>query len=109
MIHPNDLDRLAVRVESLMRVRTHDWHPADELDLRQRLPGGRDRRKLPSPEELRGMAADLRADSKSHPDLEAKYRLWIGTALDLEGHVHANDPRNPRRMIRDIVRGRRPF
>jgi len=102
MIAPLDLQRLAVRVENMMRQRTHGWNPADELEFHQRLPGGYDRRKLPSPEDLRQMALDL----KSHPDLHEKYRLWIATALALEDLIRENDPRNPKRMMRDMARGR---
>jgi len=102
MLTPLDLQRLAVRVEGLMHQHTHGWHPADELDLRNRLPGGRDPRALPTPEALREMAR-----TGQMPDYE-KYRLWISTALTLEGHVRDNDPRNPKRIMRDMARGRWP-
>lgn len=97
---PLDLQRLAVRIENLMYQRTYGWHPADELDFHHRMPGGGDPRALPAPEALRQMAR-----TGQMPDYE-KYRLWISTAMTLEDHVRDNDPRNPKRIMRDMARGR---
>ena len=104
MISPLDLKRLAVRIEGLQHTRTHGWHPADELEFKNLLPTGRDRRKLPNPEELNRMA-----DAREQPAMQ-DCTLWVQTALRLDAIKQQNDPRNnPRRMIRDIFRGRHPF
>ncbi len=103
MINPLDLQRLAFRIETLMRTSTSGRHPADELDFKNRLPQGRDRRKLPSPVGLRAMA-----EAGDSPDPQS-YRLWLSTALDLEGFQSRNRPGSPKRMIRDMQRGKMPF
>ena len=102
MISLLDLQRLAVRIERLQRMSRHGWHPADDLEFRNLLPGGRDRRAVPEPSELRRMA-----DEKETPP-PAEFRIWLQMTLHLEGLVHQNDPRNPRRIIRDMARGRFP-
>jgi len=102
MSSPLDLQRLAVRVEALQRTGTHDWDPADEHEFRARLPEGRDPRHLPAPETLRSMANHVETPSTSD------WQKWISTARHLEDLAHANDPRNPRRAFRDMVRGRLP-
>jgi hypothetical protein len=100
MPHLLDLERLALRIERLRHTSTHGWAPADELEFRNRLPDGRDtRRGLPQPELLRSRDAQV---------TEAQYRLWLQFTLDLEGLAHRNDPRNPNRVIRDMMRGRFP-
>lgn len=73
MIDTLTLQRLAVRIERLKHTATHGWHPADEMEFRQRL------------------------------------QRLNQTLLDLESLAHRNDPRNPRRIMNDIIRGRRPF
>ena len=103
MISPLDLQRLAVRIENLQHTRTHGWDNADDLEFRNLLPGGRDRRALPDPAGLREMAA--KGESPDHGD----YRLWHQMALHMEGLVRQNRPDNPRRIIRDMVRGKIPF
>jgi len=103
MISPLDLQRLAVRIERLQRMSRHRWHPADDLEFANLLPGGRDRRAVPDPAELRRMA-----DAREIPP-PAKFRLWNQMTLHLEGLAHQNDPRNPRRIIRDMSRGRFPI
>lgn len=98
---PRELISLAARIERLQRTSTHGWHPADELDFKNRLPGGRLRnpaRELPHPDDLRGMTV-----------VPPEYRYWVQTVLHLEGLVRDNDPRNPKRMIRDVMRGKRRF
>ncbi len=111
MINPLDLERLAVRIERLQHTRTHGWHPADELQLRQGLPGGFARNKLPDPKDLREWAGLIRAGQESEGVLSAQrdYRNWLQWALTLEGLIRDNDPRNPKRMMRDMARGRPPF
>jgi len=103
MISPLDLDRLAVRIETLQRRSRHGWHPADDLEFKNLLPGGHDRRALPDPTKLRGMSK-----AGEQPDGQ-DYRLWLQMTLHMEGLAHQNDPRNPRRIIRDMARGRFPL
>lgn len=103
MTSPLDLNRLAVRIECLQHMSRCGWHPADDLEFRNLLPGGRDRRVVPDPVKLREMA-----DKKEFPPPE-DYRLWLQMTLHLEGVAHQNDPRNPRRIIRDMARGRFPI
>lgn len=103
MITPLDLQRLALRIETLQRKARHGWHPADDLEFRNILPGGRDRRAVPAPADLREMA-----DKKEIPP-PAKFRLWLQMTLHLEGLAHQNDPRNPRRIVRDMSRGKFPI
>ena len=105
MVTPLDLERLAVRVETLSQVHTHGWHPADDLDFHRRMPGGRDPRALPTSADLREKAASLRA-LKELPDLYEMYRVWILTAMTLEDLQRDNDPRNPKRVMRDMATGR---
>jgi len=113
MITSDDILRLALRIERLERTDTHGWHPADEMDFRNALPTGRAQRKLPSSSILRERAAKRRA-SESVPSEPAPgfdrwlFECWIRLALDLESLAHRNDPRNPQRMIRDMMRGRFP-
>ena len=93
-----DLERLAQRIEHLARTSTHGWAPADGLEFQNRLPGGRDtRRALPQPELVR-----------TGPVTDQQYRLWLQFTLDLETLTHRNDPRNPRRIMRDLAHGRFP-
>jgi len=102
MIHPTELVRLAFRIERLEQMNTHGWQGGDGLDFRNRLPGGRDtRRRLPFPYVLKGTPND-------HQITESDYRLWLQTCLDLEGLAHRNDPRNPQRIVRDLIRGKLP-
>ena len=100
---PLDLQRLAVRIETLQQTNLHGWHPADELEFRNLLPGGHDHRALPDPASLRGMA-----QRKESPDM-MDYRLWLQMALYMEGLIHQNRPDNPRRIIRELMRGKPPF
>ena len=111
MAGPLDLRRLAVRIEALQQKRTNGWHPADEMEFKKALPGGRGRRVLPDPEWLRGAAREMVDDTFSANDekeLNAGWRMWTQRVLDLEGLAARNDPRNPRRMMRDMARGRLP-
>ena len=103
MPNPLDLKRLAVRIEGLLHTRTHGWAPADEMEFKSLLPTGRDRRKLPEPARLNQMA-----DDREEPSLQ-DFRLWIQIAMKLDGLKQQNDPRNPKRIMRDMARGRWPF
>jgi len=100
MIAPLDLERLAVRIERLMHTSVSMWG-ADGPEFRNLLPTGYDRRKLPAPAALREMARNRQSPSM------ADWQLWATIAMRLEGMARDNDPRNPRRIIQDIVRGRR--
>jgi hypothetical protein len=106
MISPLDIKRLAVRIETLQRQRTSGWQGGDELELRNSLPGGRARNALPDPAELRDMAD--RGDPEDLKTAARQWRTWISTAQRLEGLVRDNDPRNPKRMMRDMMRGKMP-
>ena len=107
---PLDLERLAVRVEALQRTRTQGWDSGDELEFKNRLPTGRERpeRKLPASGYLRQLAMQAKAGQDSPPVVGQMWRYWIQTALTLEGLVGQNDPRNPKRMMRDMARGKIP-
>jgi len=111
MISPLDLERLAVRIETLQRTRTHGWNPADELEFRQGLPGGFARNKLPDPKWLRDLAKAIKMKAADEDDIDKArkgWRMWVPKAMNLEGKILDNDPRNPKRMMRDMVRGRFP-
>jgi hypothetical protein len=41
--------------------------------------------------------------------LNQKWSIWITWTLRAEGLVRDNDPRNPKRMMRDMARGKYPF
>lgn len=108
-VSPLDLQRLAARIERLHRQQTHGWHPADALQLRNVLHGRDPRRTLPKPETLREWAegfSDL--DEDTVKEIRQSWRNWLAWALRAEGWVRDNDPRNPRKMIRDIQRGKFP-
>jgi len=102
MLSPIELKRMAVRIETLQRQRTQGWDNADLMQYKGLLPGGRDRRALPDPADLR-----LMADSGAMPKIQ-DYRLWLNICMQMEGIVRDNDPRNPKRMMRDMARGRFP-
>ena len=93
-----EIDRLALRIETLQRVSTSDWHPADELEFKNLLPGGRDRRALPYPEKLRQKRPE---DLKPHD-----WGIWLGRVLHMEGLKSSNRPRSLKQTIRDLCRGR---
>lgn len=99
---PLDLQRLAVRIETLQRVNYRGWNPADELEFRNYLPGGRDLWALPQPAKLREMA------DKQESCTMNQWHHWLNIILSLEGLVRDNDPRNPKRMMRDMARGKFP-
>lgn len=92
------ITRFMVRVGALMRVSTHGWHPADELEFQQSLPTGTGWNRLPTMETLQKGTVT-----------ERDIRQWEQTATRLESLVHANDPWNPKRMLRDMARGRFPL
>lgn len=96
-----ELDRIAARIEHLMRQPTWGWHPVDELDFCNSLPGAWTRQALPSPQFFRNAVGD-------EEGLVATYRDTLQRLLRMEGLVRDNDPRNPRRMMRDMARGKFP-
>jgi len=118
LISPLDLERLAVRIETLQQVSTRGWHPADELDFKARLPGSMGRLALPDPGELRELALEIRkqrVDPEQRQIIDTRrkdavrhWRTWLSVALHNEGVARDNDPRNPKRIMRDISRGRFP-
>ena len=92
MVGRLDLDRLAGRIERVARTGRHGWHPGDELEVRGLL------QRLPTSEALRGMNPE---------DVQqGDWRLWMQLVLRAEGRVRDNDPRNPKRILRDLMRGR---
>lgn len=97
---PLDLQRLAFRIETLMRMDTHGWSAGDELEFRNGLPNSRTNRKLPDPKTLR--AADVNVT-------EAQYHEWIHRALQMESLAHRNHPHNTHRIVQDMIRGRLPL
>jgi len=106
---PLDLKRLAIRIERLQRMSRHGWSPADDLEFKNKLPGGRDsRRALPDPKDLREWAKTIGKDLQLQRNIRPKWRQWITTTLNLESAASSNDPRNPKRIMRDLSRGRFP-
>lgn len=93
-VGPLDLQRLVGRIERVQRSGKHGWHPADELEVRNLL------QRLPDPVELRAMKPE---DVKP-----GDWPLWMQLTLRAEGLVRDNDPRSPKRMLRDLIRGRWP-
>ena len=107
-VSPLDLERFAARIERLQRTRTHGWNPADGLEFKNMLPGGRGHRRLPDPKKLREIARDTPFSDEDSRFVSSNWRNWMTWALRAEGLIRDNDPRNPRRMMRDMARGRFP-
>lgn len=104
-MNPLDLNRLAVRIETLMRQSTHNWMPGDDMEFRQGLPEPRDAnnpRRLPSAEKVRAAA---QGDGEFTVQV---YQNAIQVCLRLESLISRNRPTNPRRMMHDMARGRFP-
>jgi hypothetical protein len=84
------------------------------MEFRKKLPGGRGRFALPDPKWLREVAGrtgtaftDPRHEDAGEDEVEGRdLRLWNGIVMDLESLMRRNDPRNPRRQMRDRARGR---
>lgn len=107
-----DLRRLAVRIERLQHQSTHGWHSADALDYRNRLPGGPIRGSLPEPKMLRDLAGSVEQGVVSEDmqrDIRENWNMWLHSCNVCDGLARDNDPRNPKRMMRDMMRGRLPF
>lgn len=100
MISPIDIQRMALRIERLVQTSRHGWHPADSLEFERCLPTGHDpQRRLPDPKIL-----------KTRTDVSGtEFQLWNQILLRMEGLMRDNDPRNPKRMLRDMARGKLPF
>jgi hypothetical protein len=107
-VSPLELQRMAVRIERLQRTRTHGWNNADLMDFRNLMPGGRGRQVLPDPVRLRELAGSFPLSDEDKKWLNRNWRLWLAWAQRAEGHIRDNDPRNPKRMIRDMQRGKFP-
>lgn len=103
-LNPLDLDRLAVRIETLTQTRTHGWLPGDDLEFK---------RGLPNPQVLRGVLPSVetvRAAAKGAAEFSpVEYRNALQVCLRLEDIISRNRPNNPRRMMHDMARGRVPF
>jgi len=108
-VSPLDINRLAVRIESLMRTSTYGWSPGDEWDMRRLLSDPRDqegRSRLPHPDRLRDAAKGTGEGSTvSLPD----YHRWVRWCMDLEHHKTRNHPSHPHRVMRDMARGKFPL
>lgn len=107
-VSPRDLLHLATRIERLQRTRTHGWHSADQLQFKNLLPGGRGRQQLPDPVRLRELAAAFPLEDEDKRWVTQNWRNWVTWAMRAEGLIRDNDPRNPKRMIRDMAQGRWP-
>lgn len=109
-----DIINLISRIERLQRVRPHDWMPGDELSFKNLLPGGRGRQTVPDPADLQQLAEDMKNGEVSDKDrqrIARNWRLWMSLVARGERYMRDNDPRrfNPRRMIRDMQRGKWPY
>lgn len=85
-----DRDRLALRIERLQRTATHGWDSGDELEFKNLLPTGRDRRRVPDPNSLR------EKDPEHH-----EWVLWVAVVTRMESLAHQNEPE--RRALRDMT------
>ena len=105
-INPLELQRLAVRIESLQRTSTAGWDAGDDYELRMMLPDSRvpmgSRTRLPLPEKLRELS--LGENEISLQD----YRTWNSWCMNLEQTLHRNRPGSPQKMMRDMARGKFP-
>ena len=101
LVDPLTLNSLALRIEMLTRTSTHRWEPADEMEFQRKLPNSRypSRDKLPDPVALRQPGFQLST---------LEHQQWLRVVQRLEDFVRDNDPRNPRKMMRDLARGRFP-
>ena len=102
MIGALDIQRLAVRIETLQRISTHGWNPADEIHFKNLLPTGRLTSKLPDPKMLRELA------DSGHGPRWPDWQGWVTDVRRCEDFQRDNDPRNPKRMMRDMARGKFP-
>lgn len=96
------IQRMANQIRSLQTVSTHNWDPADALYFQQHLPSGSNSfHRLPAPEKLLTMAP---SEIRPH-----NWGMWNAVVGKLESLVRDNDPRNPKRILRDMARGKIPF
>ena len=102
-MNPLEITQLALRIERLQQTSTHGWMNSDDMEFKNRLPMGRDPRHLPDPRKLRGMA------EKQQTPNAGDYRMWLASIQHLEYLIHQNDPRNPRRIMYDMAKGKTPF
>ena len=112
-VSPLDLNRLALRIEGLVRTSTHGWSPGDEWDMRRLLPDPRDqegRSRLPHPDRLRTAAREVGGGEGSTVTVSLPdYHRWVRWCMDLEHHKTRNHPSHPHRVMRDMARGRFPL
>lgn len=104
MLNPLDLNRLAVRIETLTRTQTHGWMPGDDLEFKRGLPNPQVLREVLPPVETVREAAKGAAEFSPQ-----EYHNAIQVCLRLENLISRNRPTNPRRMMHDMARGRVPF
>ena len=68
--------------------------------------------RCPEPSVLRDAARRMRArevEKAEASKLAQSYRTWITIASRLEGTARDERPDNPRKIMRDMARGRIPF
>lgn len=97
---PRDRRRLADRIRRLQQQSLYDWDHGDATTFRSMLPNSavRDpRRKLPAPDRV--MEDDFTV---------GEYREAVQRCLRMEGLIRDNRKGSPKRMMRDIRRGRPP-
>lgn len=112
-MNPLDLERLAYRIENLQRQSVHGWRNGDDLEFRNHLPNGRAQNKLPDPQALRTLAGSLRDTDNidvaiAKMDAIKNWRIWMSVCMRLESMIVDNNPRNPKRMMQDMIRGKFP-
>jgi len=107
---PLELERLALRIEQLQVLSTHDWSSSDDLDIRRMLPAPRNPRSFPDPADLRELALRWRSGQDVEDEVKELGPLWTWwqrQALNLEQLAAQN--RTPHhRVMRDLRRGRLP-
>lgn len=107
-MNPLELQRLAYRIENLQRVILTRWG-GDELEFRNLLPGGRDRRALPEPKKLRELS---RQGSLGDQPTSEESRMWLVITQKLEGMVQDHHPHSHKQVMKtclDLAMGRRPY
>lgn len=105
---PLDLQRLATRIERLRRTSRMGWHPGDDLEFRNILNRVQGYMPLPDPKRLRKIATQVPMDEDDQRWVSRNWRLWLSCTMRAEGLIRDNDPRNPKRILRDMARGRFP-
>ena len=104
---PLDLQRLAVRVETMERASTHGWRPADEMEFNGMLPTP----LMRSTEQFHGRRLSLvsagRLRNGEHVTVR-EYQDCLSLLQRMEGLIRDNDRFSPKRIMWDMARGRIP-